>query len=410
MRDQLRIIDADRHVIEPMEMWRQYLDPQFRDRAPYLERLTLGESLAERRARLGDDDALVPLAPELMVDNQPVLAPRSERTRIELAKVAVTRAAQTGTAQSASTHLAAMDHEGIDEAYFYPTVGSFLLAVDTMDAKLAAAFARAYNNWLRDFCDTDAARLHGVGLISRHDPHDMISELLRVSDFGWRAVVLRPNPVKGRPLGHPDYEPFWRLCAERSVAVSIHEGTHSRLPTTGSDRFESRFAQHACAHAFEQMMAFLSLLEAGVLERHPSLRFAFLEAGAGWLPYWLWRLDEVEYAQLAGEVRGRVAMKPSEYFKRQCFVSIEPEEPNLAQVIDTVGADCLLFGSDFPHFDHDLDILDTILKKHQGASTSWIDKMLSSNPERFYGPKSAPTGQRRQQRAAPQGGAREYHA
>jgi len=81
------------------------------------------------------------------------------------------------------------------------------------------------------------------------------------------------------------------------MAVGIHEGTHSRLPTTGAERFNSRFALHACSHPMEQMMALLALIEGGVLERHRRLRVAFLESGCGWLPYWLWKLDE-EYKNL----------------------------------------------------------------------------------------------------------------
>src|SRR6185436_16183227 len=98
------------------------------------------------------------------------------------------------------------------------------------------------------------------------------------------------------------------------------------------DRFQTRFAQHACSHPMEMMMALLDLIERGVLERHPDLRVAFLEAGCGWLPYWLWRLDE-EYHHLSGEVHENVRMLPSEYFRRQCFVSADPGEPLLPEIV-----------------------------------------------------------------------------
>lgn len=115
----------------------------------------------------------------------------------------------------------------------------------------------------------------------------MVKELHRMANLGWKAVFLRPNPVKGRILSDPAYEPFWTACEDLDMAVGIHEGNHSRLSTTGAERFNSRFALHACSHPMEQMMALLALIEGGVLERHRRLRVAFLESGCGWLPYWL---------------------------------------------------------------------------------------------------------------------------
>ncbi|HWN68163.1 MAG TPA: amidohydrolase family protein [Haliangium sp.] len=383
MRDSHRIIDADRHVIEPIAMWKEYLEPAFREHAPHFEPEAVREPLVDRVVRLGER-GLVPLPPRLMTRGEPVVAPLTERARIELAIVAHQRAAQTAAGEDPRAHLAVMDKEGIDVGFFYPTWASFLLGVDTMAPPTAAAFARAYNDWLGDFCSVDPHRLRAVGLISRHDPEDMVTELRRIAHFGWTAVVLRPNPVKGRILSHPDYEPFWAECERLSIAVSIHEGAHSRLPTTGADRFTSRFAQHACSHPFEQMMALLALIEGGVLERHPGLRVAFLEAGVGWLPYWLWRLDEVEYAHLAGEVQGNVCMKPSEYFRRQCFVSIEPDEPYLPEVLPFIGEDHLLLGSDFPHFDHDLDIVHKVLGLGTRLPDGALEKLLWRNAERFY--------------------------
>ncbi|WP_428266885.1 amidohydrolase family protein [Haliangium sp.] len=391
MRDGHRIIDADRHVIEPTDLWGEYLDPAYRDHAPYFERPVPTETEEQRVARLGEDGR-VALGGELMVDGEPVFGPRTERTRIELAKVAHARTQQTFRGRDPQGQLAAMDEEGVDLAFIYPTVGSFLLAIDDMAADVAAAFARAYNDWLRDFCSAAPERLRGVGLLSRHDPVDLVSELDRVADFGWTAVVLRPNPVKGRTLSHPDYEPFWAACERRSIAVSIHEGAHSRLPTVGSDRYDTRFGRHACSHSLEMMMALLSLIEGGVLERHPDLRVCFFEAGCSWLPYWLWRLDEIEYEPLAGEVRENVRRKPSEYFQRQCFVTIEPGEPSLSEVIRLFGADNLMFGSDFPHFDHELDVVEQTLslgtRTHGGGAglaRGVLAQILADNAARFYG-------------------------
>jgi predicted TIM-barrel fold metal-dependent hydrolase len=135
----------------------------------------------------------------------------------------------------------------------------------------------------------------------------------------------------------------------------------------------------------EQMMALLALIEGGVLERHPSLRVAFMEAGCGWVPYWLWRLDQVEYKHLQGEVAENVRRPPSEYFRRQCFVSIEPDEPTLPEVVRQLGAENLLFGTDFPHVDHDGGEGHAMASLRGRLPEEVLQKLSWDNPARLYG-------------------------
>jgi uncharacterized protein len=356
------IIDSDRHVIEPTDMWQEYLPAALKARAPRQE----GE--------------------ELLFDGQPLFGHVTAAARRIMGRQAAARLGDLAAASHPHGQLRAMDRQGIDTAHLFPTYALYLAYVDGADPVLSVAMAGAYNAWLFDYCAADAARLRGVGLICRHDPAAMLSELERVVAFGWRAVVLRPNPIAGRTLADPCYEPFWTACAQRSVAVAFHEGTQGRLPTAGADRFTTRFAQHACSHPMEQMMAFLALLEGGVLERHPTLRVAFLEAGAGWLPSWLWRLDELSYAHMKEEVADRIKRPPSQYFRRQCWVSFEPGEPGLDLVIERVGIDRLLYGSDFPHPDHGDEPVAEQLARSGAAHPDLLARAaLSLNPARLFG-------------------------
>lgn len=353
-----QIIDADCHVLEPIDLWKNYLEPAFKNRAP---------------------------SPELKVDGQPIYQKITRQHQEEGLKVAMRDFTSYGIDRyDPASQVKAIAKMGADIAFLYPTMGLWLFAVDTMDAQLAGAFTRAYNNWLRDFCSYDPQILRGVGAINLHEPEEMVPEVRRIAEFGWKAVFLRPNPVKGRLLSDLAYEPFWSECEQLGIAVSLHEGTHSQLPTTGSDRFNTRFAMHACSHPMEQMMALLALIEGGVLERHPQLRVGFLESGCGWLPYWLWRLDR-EYCDLGWEVKDNVKMKPSEYFRRQCFISFEPSEPYLAETIDYIGTDNLIFGSDFPHIDHHPDIIGEVVALSDRLSEKTVKKILWDNPFRFYG-------------------------
>ncbi|SET87612.1 amidohydrolase family protein [Stigmatella erecta] len=383
MREGLRLMDADRHVLEPPGLWRDYLPPEYREGAPYYQVLAPQESLEQRVARLGPKGLLPPME-TLMLDGQPVWNKLSERAMVEVAWSLSQRPGGAAMGATAANHLRSMDGSGVDLAFLYPTSASFLLRIDGMAPARAAAFAHAYNSWLRDFCQPDPARLRGVGVLSLHEPSGMVAELERVAGFGWKAVVLPPNPVGHRTLSHPDYEPFWSACERLSMAVTLHEGSHARLPTAGADRFHTRFALNASSHPLEQMLALLTLIEGGVLERHPRLRVGILEAGCGWLPYWLWRMDAT-WQYMAGEVAENVRMKPSEYFRRQCFASIEPEEPGIAEVVRFLGTDNLMFGSDYPHADHGEDIVDHLMKLRAVLSEEAIHKLLWDNAARFYG-------------------------
>ncbi len=353
-----QIIDSDSHVIEPIGMWREYLDPEFREFAPSAHMRIQGKETVSK------------------ISQQVV-----EQSNQQMAKAhphAYTRG------YDAESHVRAMVQMGIDIAFLYPTYGLWLWAMDDMAPEVAGAFTRAYNRWLKDYCSYDPERLRGVGAINLHAPEQMVSELHHIAELGWKAVFLRPNPVKGRLLSHKAYEPFWTACEELEISIGIHEGTHSRLPTTGADRFDTRFALHACSHPMEQMMALLALIEGGVLERHPHLKVAFLEAGCSWLPYWLWRLDE-EYDNLYWEVVDTVKMKPSEYFRRQCFISLEPSEPSIAEVIQSIGTDNLLFGSDYPHVDHKPTVIDGAVALGKYSLKETVQSILWDNPIQFYG-------------------------
>lgn len=353
-----KIIDADSHIIEPQQMWAEYLDPKFKDFAPSLDMKIKGEPIAKKislQAQHEGNKQMRQAHPHAYLNHY-----------------------------DAESHVRAMVQMGVDIAFLYPTYGLWLFAIDTLPPEVIGAFTQAYNTWLyEEFCSYDPNRLKGVGAINLHAPTEMVKELHRIANLGWKSVFLRPNPVKGRTLSDPAYEPFWAACEELDLAVGIHEGTHSCLPTIGIDRFDSHFALHACSHPLEQMMALLALIEGGVLERHPQLRVVFLESGCSWLPYWLWRLDE-EYKNLYWEVKDRVRLTPSEYFRRQCYIAIEPSEPSLAQVVEYIGSDNLIFGTDFPHWNHQSDVVREVLDLEMQLSREIVEKIVWHNPKRFY--------------------------
>ncbi len=360
-------------------MWEKYLDPRLRGFCPYLAYQERGEPLSQRMIGQGPDGPL-PLPPDLFVDGVPVLnVSRGAKTAI--AQAAIDRGRALARGGSSSGHLADMRQRGIDAALLLPSYASYLVAMEHKVPGLAAGYADAYNRWLADLCASDPSRLHGAAIIARYDADKMVEQARFALEQNWPAVVVRPNPIAGRLLGDPTDAPFWNFCAEHGLAVAVHEATHARCASTGSDRFTSRFSLHACSHPMEQMMAFLSLVESGTFERLPQLRVAFLEAGAGWMTHWLWRLDKLEYARLSGEVAKTVKRPPSEYFRRQCTIGFEPGEPLIQETLNWLGLDKLMFGSDFPHIDHDDDGVADVLKLP--ISRERLSAVLWDNATRF---------------------------
>lgn len=378
MRDGFRIMDVDRHVMEPVAMWPAYLPAQMKEYAPRYEPFGQPETLVERVNRLGEH-ALLPTPPILSVAGKPIMRV-PEVAYIELGLIAERRRELLAAAQTPEGHIAEMDATGVDAAVVLPTYGSYLVDDDAIDVERSRAYAHAYNRWLGEFCATAPARLLGPALVSRHDPEAMAGDLEQAVRDGLGAVVLRPNPVQGRTLSAPCHARFWAACEHHGITVLVHEGTHARVATAGADRFETRFGQHACSHPMEAMMALLSLIEGGVLEAHPTLRVGLLEAGCGFLPYWLWRLDHLEYAQLRGEVRLRVRRPPSEYFQRQCWIALEPGEAMLDRVVLDLGAPRMVFGSDFPHLDHGQGIVGEMFAQQATLGDAALRTILWDSP------------------------------
>jgi predicted TIM-barrel fold metal-dependent hydrolase len=331
------MIDADGHVMEPAGMWERYIDPRYRHLAPRVRRGPDGRSNFETTGRL---------SPRAECVSPAMREAFAARVREQLAE-------PLRAGYDAASQVKAMDQGGIEVSYLYPTQGLYVASIDDLEAELAIAICRAYNDWIVDFCAYAPQRLRPVAmLVGLHDPGLAAGEAQRVADRGFAGVFVRPNPIRGRQLDDPAYEPLWTVCARRGLAVGVHEGVGAHLPSAGADRFRSFFACHTASHPMEQMLAMLALIGGGVLERHPGLRVAFLEAGCGWVPYWLWRMDEhwEKTRGVAGEPP--LSLRPSDYFRRQCWVSCEPDEPYIPQLVGLIGEDRLLFASDYPHPDH----------------------------------------------------------
>lgn len=364
--DTYRVIDADGHILEPPDLFERYIEAPFRSIAP---RLVSDNHGYER----------------LLVEG--LLHPKPEGKA-----VGITQGFNYGGRERYTDQLPGgfepharikdMDLEGIERAALFPTLGLAFGAVENIP--LAAAICRAYNNWLADYCGPYPDRLIGIGAVPIQGVEEAIREMRRVvKELGFKGIFLRPNPHCGRNWENPLYDPFYAEAQALGVPLMFHEGTGNHMPTAGIERYDNFFFTHTISHPFEMMLASLSIICGGVLERFPKLTVVFLEAGCSWMPYWLWRMDE-HYEKRPQEVPW-LRMKPSEYFQRQCYISCDPDETTMPQGVEALGEDKVIFASDYPHWDAVFPGAVKEIRERAGLSESAKRKILGENAARLYG-------------------------
>ena len=371
MLNGFKVSDVDMHILEPYDLWERYIDPAFADEAPRF----IDMQEAAGRGRLMVAGSLVTKVAGKNRESLEVARRFSEnmqRWHAEFIEMGWSSEAQ----------VMGMEKEGVDLAFLYPSHQLAAMANDDVGPDLALAIARAYNDWLNDFISYDRGRMIHIASVPLQNPQGAVQEIRRCAEeFGSKAVVVRGDPHHGRILDDPVYEDLWTELERLDLAVGVHNGTHSLVPNVAAHRFSTRLQSHTVSHPMEMMASMVTLIGSGVLERHPKLRVAFLEAGGGWLPYMLWRFDQ-QYDQLAFEVP-YLHMKPSDYFRRQCWISVEPEEPNIQGIIDFLGEDYTVISSDFPHADHPPEELKDFSERNDISETV-IRKTFWDNTMRFY--------------------------
>jgi predicted TIM-barrel fold metal-dependent hydrolase len=285
----------------------------------------------------------------------------------------------------APSYLRAMDAQGITAAVLYPSVGLFVPFQPELSAQEQASACAGYAEWIAGYCATDPARLAGVGIAPLGDATLAAGEVRRAAALGLVGMLARPNFLHGRNLGDAAYDALYDALEETGLVLAVHEGLGVRGgPTIGTDRFAGFAGRHVCSHPMEQMAAMASLVLDGALERHSAMRVAFLESGTGWLPYWLARLDDhIEW--MAGSETAGLAATASDYFARQCIISSDPEDPLCAATVDAVGADHVVWASDFPHPDAAFpDALDEFVHHNPRLADDALDTILWATPLDFY--------------------------
>jgi len=251
--------------------------------------------------------------------------------------------------------LALMDELGVDRTLMFPTLASLLEERMRDDPELTHAAIHSLNEWLyEEWGFNYENRIFTVPIVTLPIVEKAIEELEWVLERGAKTVLIRPAPVPAyggsRSFGFPEFDPFWQAVVDADILVSMHssDSGYARYQSdwTGPEemlpfRLDTFRAMSVGKRPIEDTMA--AFVCHGVLARFPDLRVASIEAGGSWVRSFLEHLADT-YKKMPQAFDG----DPIEQFKRQIWISPFHED-DLAELIGLIGADHVLFGSDFPH-------------------------------------------------------------
>ena len=199
-------------------------------------------------------------------------------------------------------------------------------------------------------------------------------------------MMLAFPPRNGQPYGEPVYDPIWAEAESLGLPVGIH--VHGGGTRFGGDYFyphpwkASWWWWFVTAGEFV-IDSFTSMFQGGMFDRFPNLQVIALESGCGWLAYWLERMDE--YFERYGFETPMQLDRPSEYFHRQCWISMEPSEKIGLTMMQLLGADRFLWASDYPHSDAEMGTVAQLKRNLAALPDSEFRKVLGENAVRLYG-------------------------
>ena len=252
--------------------------------------------------------------------------------------------------------IALLDEQGLDGCFLFPTLGVGIEQALVHDPPAAHAAFHAFNRWLEDDWGYDYRdRLYAAPYLTLLDPDMAVRETERVLDAGAHVVVMRSAPVMapsgGRSPGDPIYDPVWGLLEEAGVTVAYHSGDsgyHTYAEAWGEPTEMEAFRMNPFKAITTSDRPIHDTIAAmvchGVFTRFPGIRVATIESGSDWLSPLLRKLKKL-YAQVPSSFGGN---DPAAQVREHVWVSPHYEE-DLSALKGTIGADRIVFGSDYPH-------------------------------------------------------------
>jgi predicted TIM-barrel fold metal-dependent hydrolase len=376
-----RMISADSHVVEPPHTYSKYIDPAFRDRAPKIV-----------RDRRGGDAFEVEGMPLIVLGS---LAAAGIDPR-EISPVGHSYDQLHRGGSDPKARLADQDRDGIAAEVIYPSVGMVLC--NHADADFKQACMWAYNRWLHEeFVGHAPDRLIGLGQTAVRSVAEAVDDLHRMKEMGFRGVMLPGNPATAEDYDDPSFDPLWRASVELDMPVSFHiltsrsDGRNGTSPPasesdkTGMGNWRGGVFNGPQA-VLKSIQDIIGLFIWGhVFERNPELKLICVEADAGWLPHYAYRMDHMYDRHRFWLKMDDMRKRPSEQLANNVFLTFQ-DDITVFRLVGLIDPHNLMWANDFPHSDSTWPWSQEMLGV-QTAHLSEEDKalILRDNAARLYG-------------------------
>jgi predicted TIM-barrel fold metal-dependent hydrolase len=382
---ELKVVDADTHIVEAGDLWTSRVSPALRDRVPHVEPNADG------------DPTWVMEGVELSWAFRGTVIARDgskEETVVAYSEWSGLDDIHAG-AYDVKPRLEVMDHAGIWTQIVFPNnvgLGGEGVAKATADRALLNTCVEIYNDWGAELMEQSGRRLLPMAVMPAWDVGDCVREARRAHGLGFRGVNITADPSdQGAPdLADRVWDPLWETCEELELPVHFHIG-NSQTAMSFFDKYAWESHNEGLALAIQGTMLFLgnarsvvNIICSGMLERHPGLQIVSVESGAGWIPFVLEALT-YEMAENAPRDFARLSLTPLEYFQRQIYATTWFERADLPSLVNRVGEDRIMFETDFPHPTCLYpDPLQNAAANMAALTPSAQEKILSGNARRLY--------------------------
>jgi predicted TIM-barrel fold metal-dependent hydrolase len=376
MKNGFGVVDSELHLMEPRDLWERNLPEPFRSRTRFEHPSTLGGTL---RVDYANGVVLDAGTSEI----RGLMKRHTERRMAEDPRLAfAARNCQP------AVWLHDMDIEGIDVAILMPTRMLGMLMVDGLDPEQALAMCRVYNEYAAEFCSAAPERFKFWAWVPKQSAEMAATEARRcIQDLGAIGAAMPTHGVDDHLLLDDFYAPLWAELDRLSAPLGLHVSNSAR-----HDNIRVRYQGHArtevlmrsIAGVYYAMSSVEELIYGGVLERHPRIRPVIMETSVGWLPWLLWRMDEM-WDTFGPDAGHSLTLRPSDYFRRQCYAVADADEGLARYVVDYGLEDNILFSTDYPHHDSPWpEGVNTFLSL-EGVDEATKRKILWNNGARLYG-------------------------
>jgi predicted TIM-barrel fold metal-dependent hydrolase len=356
------VISADSHVTEPPDTYGPRIDAKYRDDAPRMIQDERGDVFHIPGMKVPVPMGLVAAAGKLPEDLTTFGVKFEDLHRGGWDPVA---------------RLADQDRDGVAAEVIYPTVGMAICNHRDIDYKRACM--QAYNRWIAEYASSSPERLVCVGQTAMRTPEEGIADLHEIAALGLRGVMM-PGTPGHEDYDHTDYDPFWEAAIELGLPLSFHVLTTRDTAPVRGPRLNSFVS---IIRANQDVIG--TLVFSGVFERNPDLKVVCVEADAGWVPHYMYRMDHAWKRHRHWMPHGTLSKLPSDYFRENVYTTFQDDWVAF-QVAHLLNDERLMWANDFPHSDSTWPWSQEMLAEHTEHLTErQKDRILHDNCADLYG-------------------------